>query len=346
MCGCGRTSSPLPGSSATGPIWSKKTKGPTLRRSLAGRARRTMKPSPRSRTIGTCTASIMVAMYRIDHHAAHRAAGRCHPCHPARHRAGLPADRGRHPPQRADQPAGTRGRPATRAGGGAAVPGGDGGRPGAPRARLRGAPGAAHLHGGLSRGGDSAPHLPADCARLPRRPHRGRPCAAGRDPLHDCHAGAHRQPCALHARGLPRREYRALLHPLMARLRHIAITVPDPEKAAAFYERALGLKRVGTTDWEGARGIYLSDGVMNLALLHYKEERYAGKLGASHVGVHHFGFVVEDLASTRAAIEAAGGGHWMGEPAEGGGFYQVEYFDTDGIAFDVTAHGWTGASKT
>ena len=31
----------------------------------------------------------------------------------------------------------------------------------------------------------------------------------------------------------------------MAKLRHIAITVPDPEKAAQFYEKAFGLKRVG-----------------------------------------------------------------------------------------------------
>src|SRR5581483_7716102 len=32
MCGCGRTSSPLPGASATGPIWSKNTNGPPARR--------------------------------------------------------------------------------------------------------------------------------------------------------------------------------------------------------------------------------------------------------------------------------------------------------------------------
>ena len=131
----------------------------------------------------------------------------------------------------------------------------------------------------------------------------------------------------------------------MAKLRHIAITVPDPEKAAEFYERALGLKRVGSTDWEGARGVYLSDGVMNLALLHYKTEQYAGKLGAGHVGVHHFGFVVENLGSTRKAIEAAGGEHWMGEPAEGSGFYEVKYFDPDGVVFDITENGWTGAAK-
>ena len=62
----------------------------------------------------------------------------------------------------------------------------------------------------------------------------------------------------------------------MAKLRHIAITVPDPAKAAEFYVKAFGLKKVGETDWTGARGVYLSDGVINLALLHYKTEEYAG----------------------------------------------------------------------
>jgi catechol 2,3-dioxygenase-like lactoylglutathione lyase family enzyme len=131
----------------------------------------------------------------------------------------------------------------------------------------------------------------------------------------------------------------------MAKLRHIAITVPDPEKAAEFYIRAFGLQRVGTTDWEGAYGVYLTDGVINLALLHYKQEHYAGRLGRAHVGVHHFGFIVEDVAASRKTIEAAGGTHWMGEPAEGGGFYEVKYHDPDGIAFDITANGWAGAAK-
>ena len=129
----------------------------------------------------------------------------------------------------------------------------------------------------------------------------------------------------------------------MAKLRHIAITVPDPEKAAAFYIAAFGLRRAGSTDWEGAQGVYLTDGVMNLALLHYKQEHYAGKLGRDFVGVHHFGFIVEDVASTGQAIESCGGRHWMGEPAEGAGFYEVKYFDPDGIAFDITANGWKGS---
>ncbi|HSU65024.1 MAG TPA: VOC family protein [Burkholderiales bacterium] len=131
----------------------------------------------------------------------------------------------------------------------------------------------------------------------------------------------------------------------MAKLRHIAITVPDPWKAAEFYMQAFGLKKVGETDWENASGVYLSDGVINLALLHYKTEEAAGELGRGFVGLHHFGFLVDDVAATRKAIEAAGGKHWMGEAVGGTGFYEVKFRDPDGIVVDITANGWTGAAK-
>jgi catechol 2,3-dioxygenase-like lactoylglutathione lyase family enzyme len=130
----------------------------------------------------------------------------------------------------------------------------------------------------------------------------------------------------------------------MAKLRHIAITVPDPWKAAEFYMRAFGMRKVGETDWENARGVYLTDGTINLALLNYKTEQAAGARGRDFVGVHHFGFLVEDVAETRGAIEAAGGKHWMGEAKKDGGFYEVKFHDPDGIAFDITANGWAGAS--
>jgi catechol 2,3-dioxygenase-like lactoylglutathione lyase family enzyme len=123
------------------------------------------------------------------------------------------------------------------------------------------------------------------------------------------------------------------------RLRHIAITVPDPEKAAEFYIKAFGLKRVGETDWENAKGVYLSDGEINIALLHYKTEAAAGKRGREFVGLHHFGFEVEDVAASRRAIEAAGGRHWMGE-AKDGGYYEVKFFDPDGSVVDITQSGW------
>ena len=129
----------------------------------------------------------------------------------------------------------------------------------------------------------------------------------------------------------------------MAKLRHIAITVPDPWKAADFYMKAFGLQKVGETDWANARGVYLSDGYINIALLQYKTEEAAGHRGRGFTGVHHIGFLVDDCEASRRAIEDAGGTHWSGQPAKDGGFYEVKFHDPDGLVFDITENGWAGA---
>ncbi len=46
----------------------------------------------------------------------------------------------------------------------------------------------------------------------------------------------------------------------MAKLRHIAISVPDLKEAAKFYEDSFGMKRLRENDI----AINLSDGVMNV----------------------------------------------------------------------------------
>jgi catechol 2,3-dioxygenase-like lactoylglutathione lyase family enzyme len=132
----------------------------------------------------------------------------------------------------------------------------------------------------------------------------------------------------------------------MAKLRHIAISVADPHKSAEFYMKAFGMKKVGETDWSGARGVYLSDGTINLALLNYKSDQMAGEWrGREFVGLHHLGFWVDDVAASKEAVEAAGGQYWMGEAVEDGGFYEIKYRDPDGVVVDITANGWGGAVK-
>ncbi|MCI0524547.1 MAG: VOC family protein [Acidobacteria bacterium] len=133
----------------------------------------------------------------------------------------------------------------------------------------------------------------------------------------------------------------------MGKLRHIAISVPDPWKAAEFYQKAFGLEKVGETDSSLTRGVYLSDGVVNIALLNYKSDQAAGEdRGRDYVGLHHIGFWVEDVDETRKSIEDAGGQYYMGEvPNKSNIFYEVKFRDPNGVIFDVTAHGWGGASK-
>ena len=87
----------------------------------------------------------------------------------------------------------------------------------------------------------------------------------------------------------------------MAKLKHIALSVKDPEKTAQFYESAFDLQRVGKIDSALAKGIYLSDGVINIALLSYKTDEMSGYVegederGKDFEGIHHMGFMVNDL---------------------------------------------------
>ena len=132
----------------------------------------------------------------------------------------------------------------------------------------------------------------------------------------------------------------------MAKLRHVAITVPDPEKAAAFYEKTFGMQRVGRTDSSIASGIYLSDGVINMAILKYKSEKAAGPQGLDSVGVHHFGFWADDVDETKQKIEENGGKFMMGPPVvNGNAFYEMKFTDPNGIIFDVNHTGWAGAKR-
>jgi predicted enzyme related to lactoylglutathione lyase len=131
----------------------------------------------------------------------------------------------------------------------------------------------------------------------------------------------------------------------MAKLRHFAICVRDLEKAAAFYEQAFGLTRVGREDLEIGSGIYLSDGVVNLALLSYKNDASAGRANAAQFsGPHHFGFVVDDLEAAQSRIEAAGGTFFfkLGDDAERSNF-ELKFKDPEGIIFDISKKGWLGS---
>ena len=120
----------------------------------------------------------------------------------------------------------------------------------------------------------------------------------------------------------------------MAKLRHIAIIVPDPEKAAKFFEDAFDMKRAGTA----RRGIYMSDGVINVALLKQESEE-------EPIGLYHFGMWVDDLEVAEKKVLAAGGTYLAGRPTSPNSFYEAKYKDPLGIVFDLTHRGWAGAAK-
>ena len=129
----------------------------------------------------------------------------------------------------------------------------------------------------------------------------------------------------------------------MDKLRHIALSLSDPEAAAQFFEKAFGMRRAGPA----MRGIYMTDGVMNVALLDFTNETVPGYAGLKDVrGVIHFGMWVDNLEEAEQRVMEAGGTYLTGrKETDPNVFYEVKYRMPDGTVFDITESGWKGAVK-
>ena len=140
----------------------------------------------------------------------------------------------------------------------------------------------------------------------------------------------------------------------MARIRHIAIQTQDEEATKNFYVENFGLKVVRKLDSERTSGYFLTDGHINLAILHFKNDVIAGaERGKGWSGIHHIGFEVEDLEEITAKLEQSGVakprtdinvalGHAPGGAPAGHGNVEVRYLGPDNVNFDVSQTGWDG----
>jgi len=130
------------------------------------------------------------------------------------------------------------------------------------------------------------------------------------------------------------------------KLRHLAISVQDPDATAEFYMSVFGMERVTSVKAPLADGVYLTDGTINLAILRYKEDEPVGPgKDKDFVGAHHLGFWVDDVEQTRSEIEKNGGEWFMGEMEGDNVFYELKFCDPNGQIFDITHNGWGGAKK-
>jgi catechol 2,3-dioxygenase-like lactoylglutathione lyase family enzyme len=114
----------------------------------------------------------------------------------------------------------------------------------------------------------------------------------------------------------------------MAKLRHIAIAVPDIQATARFYEASFGMQRVR----ESNVAVMLSDGVVSLAIIDSNNNPNADE----RAGLHHFGFLVDDLAESASRIEQSGGKYYSQIKGVGDGPQsERKYRDPNGIVFDI-----------
>ena len=137
----------------------------------------------------------------------------------------------------------------------------------------------------------------------------------------------------------------------MAKIKHIAIATQDAEKTAKFYIDVFGLREIAKLDSPNAKGYYLSDGNINLAILDFQNDQVTGpEYGKTYSGIHHIGFEVESLEEIAKKLEAANSkprddinqalGVGMGGPRHDN--VEVKYSGPNGEIIDVSETGWVG----
>jgi|TARA_Y100000588_G_scaffold63863_1_gene63497 catechol 2,3-dioxygenase-like lactoylglutathione lyase family enzyme len=132
----------------------------------------------------------------------------------------------------------------------------------------------------------------------------------------------------------------------MAKLRHIAMQVPNLQESAAYYENLFDLDRVCDVETDYGNAVMLSDGTMNLTLLHFPEGTKGGINGADWAGLHHMGFVVDDKAGYGKKAEDLGGSFFMELPDNIPGIdAETKYKDPNGLVFDISDHDWAQSTR-
>ena len=98
---------------------------------------------------------------------------------------------------------------------------------------------------------------------------------------------------------------------MTTRLRHVAIASADPDNSVGFFTDVLGWTLAGKIDSRNARGYYVTDGHINIALLCFKNRPAAGmEFPEGYTGLHHIGFQCDDIAAVVTLAVASPLFHW------------------------------------
>ncbi len=136
----------------------------------------------------------------------------------------------------------------------------------------------------------------------------------------------------------------------MPQIKHIAIATQDAEKTAKFYTEVFGLREIAKLDSENAKGYFLSDGNINMAILDFQNDAVAGERGKDWSGIHHIGFEVESLEEIEQRLLDAnskpldGVNQALNAGMAGPRHANVEtkYEGPNGEMIDVSQTGWVG----
>ena len=140
----------------------------------------------------------------------------------------------------------------------------------------------------------------------------------------------------------------------MAKIKHIALTTRDLERVASFYKNVFGMTEVGRGG--STHIIYLSDGDLNLTIRACKkrDDPDVGEHGEDFSGIHHIGFVVDDVLACAERMEQAGATRLTPLDARGRrgqsgrgqrpSQAEIKLRGPDGVIIDISEYGWLGNS--
>lgn len=117
----------------------------------------------------------------------------------------------------------------------------------------------------------------------------------------------------------------------MAKIRHLAIGSPDPERLANFYAEIYGMEIIGRSQDD----VWITDGTMDVALIHQDN------VADQKPGLNHFGFTLEpaEQAAVYAKMTEAGLTPYdprAANPAPDRPFVEHAAHDPDGNRFDLS----------
>src|SRR6266508_2140801 len=133
----------------------------------------------------------------------------------------------------------------------------------------------------------------------------------------------------------------------MAKLRHVAFIVKDPDKLYEFYHHLFGVEKVR----RGPTGaIHVIDGLFNLAFLKQNvsdspvinTHRADGEEIDQVQGINHYGFLVDNVEQALSRLDVS---LQRGETPQNGRPAEMRFIDPWGNKVDLSARGFLGREE-
>jgi catechol 2,3-dioxygenase-like lactoylglutathione lyase family enzyme len=133
----------------------------------------------------------------------------------------------------------------------------------------------------------------------------------------------------------------------MARIRHIALIVKEPEKLYDYYHHLFGVEKVRTSP---TGSVHVIDGLFNLAFLQQtggevemaNTHRADGTEANQTLGINHYGFIVDKLDEVVGKLDDS---IRRGESPQNGRPAEMRVIDPWGNNFDLSSRGFLGREE-